>query len=75
MATDLEGLIEERRQALTGDRKKCPKCTKEALVFWDVYARQIGRSDGQEHQLILLYQCEKCDYKEEVIEASPDIFR
>ncbi len=72
MATDLERRIETMRQALTGDRKKCPKCTKDALVFWDVYPRPIGK---QEHRLNLLYQCEKCDYKEEVIEASPYIFR
>ena len=70
MATDLERRIEEVKQIYADDRKECPKCKKETLLFWDVYARPIGGDDGQEHQLNLLYQCENCGYQEEVVEAS-----
>ena len=70
MEADLERRIEEVKRIYADDRKEWPKCKKETLLFWDVHARPMRRNDRQEHRLNLLYQCENCGYREEVVETS-----
>ena len=67
--TDAEKRIKAAEEAFTNDRKQCPKCKKETLVYFGAYARPQG--EGQKDQIVLMYQCEDedCVHQEQHIQV------